>query len=1637
MPSVYDFLQRSLPYGYSSHLYTDENGNDKGFLGISRPGFTPESHYAYGDGWKFHLSIHPEDLPKAWDIVSSIAMENDVGGAKVTTPDTAWSFHDPSNYQAGKQITIYGAGSSSWADQMREIEIALRENGIRPSVQNIEGDRMVPGSRYAGYRNEKAFDNLQPYRNPSYANEDRYYVSAAEISDDLIPRGVIHPDMAYNPSSQQDSLQHIDFSKDPAVRAANLRNESLRNPRIAIASPPPPSNALSQPNSGLSTYQSPDGIKNSAGNLVRPQARYNDPRYDSPQQDNALVIEGAPNVSERQLKNSLRQMGDQLSGYNASGSTASIAHVSRDGVLTVANVGDSPVNIYLRDPKTGEVTHAMQVTADHSAKNPMEAARIQKEGGFVAQGRAGGSLALSRALGDKGIAGVSHEPETAQIDLNRYFKRGYEVVVTVESDGAFERGPTHASRQAIMRDTLNQPGGELHLAEALGNHADAMGSNDNISSLAIALKEPPKQNIMMSVFDGHGKQGGTVSSQAKKIFADNFEGRKLDVAPVHQSAAAPARPSPVAPSSTNANQEIVATQEWIPAFAGDEPIKRVSVEGWHPQDVEMLERALQSEGLTPIRIRSATLGDTIRIAGYNEVTKLNGVVESFGMTPAVRQAPRENALPVNRVAPSYNALENISSGDWQPALAGGAEITRMPVSHLNEAQIQAMEVELRARGFTPYRHDSATLGPTLRIAGEDVQSFNNWKDGMSIAPRQAVPVAARPVAQVPVASKFVPLDVFSDPSAWHGAYLGNDTPVIRTPISHMSENQVQAMETELRRHGFDPYRHDSQTMGPVLRLEGNDAVRFEQWHQDLVDWKQQQALIKRNTEVANLPRDYLDSGSGGRRLYRSVSPTEDMPMGPITGHPAASSLPPEPPPIVKAPEQKSVVTNAPDPALATASSPHLEGKSVVINSGDATIPPTVTPQPAQQTPPPVQASPPATGDGAYEGMTAQESAKYRETLKKQGITIKSDAPASPPASANAHIPPVIEGAAGAGVVAVVAESGHPPLQEHFTAAHDNVPLGVPHVKPSLGTHAAEGGMAVAGVYTGATGFVRSYQEGDKAGMAVNGANTVVSGTQVTTTTMKAMGKSIAPELEAIVGKVAVPLMIADGIYQVATEKGNLIDTGADGSHSLGNKGERAAAVAGTTGLAIGMGALGVSTAGVGVAVVGAGIVTEKAIEVRRAWKELDHEVVESAKAKEIKLSDQAIRINDDPKRPDVRKFGHIMSEAVKSSSEIKDDKIIGKLERKDGLIVPSPANAKILSDPRNLDEISRGISAREVNQKKIMDANESSVPSFMRLTEASQEKLGKYTLAKGEVLSAQGAQKEITMFREQLKNYDASPEAAAFAKAQQEKAMIAAREAQAQLQAETGKNVGKLQDSLGVDQKKKGVWDTQTKGAVGELIAKAQQSPEYKGAIEASDGKLIADGAYGRQTALALKAMEARGEIKPGVADAIAGLHKDGQLQYTRHAPIQTAATLTEQVPNHTAIVGEIQTGLKVDVNNNWDEKTNKAFETLVVKAQTTEEYKKYSLAHGGNADLNGTYDEATRQGLVALASRGEIDPKLVDTVDKLNKDNQLNKLYHGPMDLQNTVAEVKANQTNLQASTGNTAFLTGTAPAAQPMKLG
>lgn len=253
MSSLFEQMRRSESYdrlpiaNYHLVVTREEDSRVVAFRGLHRSDFNPKAQYTQGDGWKIHLTIAPNDMKRAWDeVIVPILTKARVGAFKFVEPNEGIiDFLSPKGSQAGKMITVYGSGDSSWADIAKQLEIGLAQAGIRPGPSEIHGDRMVPGSRYIGYRNERNF---------RHNGNGTGYISSENI-EALVRRGLVRQGQEHNPFQRPDSLQNIDFSNDPQVLAA--RGEQTKpNARAASARPEAPSGASKNAGHTWQPYES-------------------------------------------------------------------------------------------------------------------------------------------------------------------------------------------------------------------------------------------------------------------------------------------------------------------------------------------------------------------------------------------------------------------------------------------------------------------------------------------------------------------------------------------------------------------------------------------------------------------------------------------------------------------------------------------------------------------------------------------------------------------------------------------------------------------------------------------------------------------------------------------------------------------------------------------------------------------------------------------------------------------------------------------------------------------------------------------------------------------------------------------------------------------------------------------------------------------------------------------------------------------------------------------------------------------------------------------------------------------------------------------------------------------------------------
>jgi hypothetical protein len=170
-------------------------------------------------GWKFHVSVAPQDVPKAWGIVSDYLMSEGAGQFKVAHPDTTHDFSDPRHPQAGKIITVYDFDDGKDTGKlMQGIEDRLHSAGIRRGPAP-HFDRPLAGSNYASYRNDR-FDPAYVQSKGGNVNgfADYHTLGAPELT--ALARQGMTRDVLYNPSGAPDpfSGMQVSSSKEQATR---------------------------------------------------------------------------------------------------------------------------------------------------------------------------------------------------------------------------------------------------------------------------------------------------------------------------------------------------------------------------------------------------------------------------------------------------------------------------------------------------------------------------------------------------------------------------------------------------------------------------------------------------------------------------------------------------------------------------------------------------------------------------------------------------------------------------------------------------------------------------------------------------------------------------------------------------------------------------------------------------------------------------------------------------------------------------------------------------------------------------------------------------------------------------------------------------------------------------------------------------------------------------------------------------------------------------------------------------------------------------------------------------------------------------------------------------------------------------
>lgn len=162
-------LIRETPAKTGDELW--ESLKSRNWKGVRKNGFyymfiDGASGGQHATGLKFHISVSPDDLDKATDVIGVAMKRSGIGGefkVFLDPDDMTWMT------QTGKEFTVYvsqdGYNSSKIQQFIRECEQGLRNSGVKTNGigSNVSvGDRAVSGSQYIRYRYDQLDDLGRP-----------------------------------------------------------------------------------------------------------------------------------------------------------------------------------------------------------------------------------------------------------------------------------------------------------------------------------------------------------------------------------------------------------------------------------------------------------------------------------------------------------------------------------------------------------------------------------------------------------------------------------------------------------------------------------------------------------------------------------------------------------------------------------------------------------------------------------------------------------------------------------------------------------------------------------------------------------------------------------------------------------------------------------------------------------------------------------------------------------------------------------------------------------------------------------------------------------------------------------------------------------------------------------------------------------------------------------------------------------------------------------------------------------------------------------------------------------------------------------------------------------------------------------
>jgi len=224
------------------------------------------------------------------------------------------------------------------------------------------------------------------------------------------------------------------------------------------------------------------------------------------------------------LKGTIAAMESEVESKKLSDGSCLCANVVVGNTVHTANVGDSTAYVVLID-KDGKAT-VKRLNELHSPDSESELEKIKARGGKVVEDRLDGRLAVSRAIGDNDISGISHEPDVMSRRIP--IPEGGHAFLITACDGMTERmapaGLKPKAKEIAIEEAIakivveNKNKNPAEISSALAMGALRSGSGDNISVIVTPITGNPEPRLS-AVFDGHG------SDQVSEYLCNNFKPR--------------------------------------------------------------------------------------------------------------------------------------------------------------------------------------------------------------------------------------------------------------------------------------------------------------------------------------------------------------------------------------------------------------------------------------------------------------------------------------------------------------------------------------------------------------------------------------------------------------------------------------------------------------------------------------------------------------------------------------------------------------------------------------------------------------------------------------------------------------------------------------------------------------------------------------------------------------------------------------------------------------------------------------------------------------------------------------------------------------------------------------------------------